>query len=156
MENLNKNANYTYEEDNELFIMKGSKDVTEDKTSSVGVKVREAIGKILQDEHGKYRVEFAKGYTQYGRNYRLARTNAEIGFVLSGAVEEKKAIEEGQERGMAYYMDSFKKNGIHTNGKDIPTYIDTEEDYKKAEEKRLAKEAKKVEKAKEPSTKEAK
>ena len=156
MENLNKNANYTYEEDKDLFIKDGSKEVTEDKIGGLGVKVREALGKIFQDEHGKYRVEFAKGYTQYGRNYRLARTNAEIGFVLMGAKEEKEAIEKGEVRDMTYYMESFKKNGIHTNGKDIPTYIDTEEDFKAKEEKRLAKEAKKAEKSAETSTKEAK
>ena len=154
MENLNKNANYTYEEDNELFIMKGSKDVTEEKVGGIGVKAREALGKVLQDEHGNYRVEFAKGYTQYGRNYRLARRNAEIGFVLMGAKEEKEALEKNEVRDMDYYMKSFKKNGIHTNGKDIPTFIDLEEDYKKAQEKKAEKEAKKAEKAKE--TKETK
>ena len=146
MENLNKNTNFTYEEDAELFVMKGAKDVTEDKTSSVGVKAREVIGKILMDEHGNYRVEFAKGYTQYGRSYRLARKNAEIGFVLMGAKEEKEAIEKGEVRDMAYYMNAFKNNGIHTNGKDIPTFIDLEEDVKARAEKKAQKEAEKAKK----------
>lgn len=150
MENL-MNAKFTYEEEPEFG--KDAKDVTEEKLSSIGKRVRNAVSKIYDD--GKvYKVVFAKGYTQYGKEYRYARRNSEIGFVCMGATEEKEAIEKKEPRDMEYYMKAFKKAGIHTNGKDIPTYIDLEEDYKAAQEKKAKREeAKKSKEVKtEPKT----
>ena len=140
MENL-KNA-FTYEKEPEFG--KDAKDVTEEKLVGIGKKVRDAISKIYDD--GKiYKVVFAKGYTQYGKGYRYARRNGEIGFVCMGATEEKEAIEKGEVRDMAYYMKAFKENGIHTDGEIIPTFIDTEEDWKAAQEKKAKKEETKKE-----------
>ena len=140
MENLKTNANYTYEEEPE-WKEADARDVTNERLSGIGKGVRDAVSKIYKGIK-YYKVVFKEGYTQYGASYRYARNTGEIGFVCMGATEEKNAIQNGEARDMAYYMDSFKKNKIHTNGKDIPTFIDLEEDWQKAQEKLKDKEQK--------------
>ena len=145
MENLNKNANYTYEKDVTGFKREEAKDVTADKINSVGKKFVGAIKKILDD--GKYYlVELEEGYTLYGQTSRYARKNGEIGFIARAASEEK-------EKGLTFedYKKGFTENKIHFNGKDIPTFIDTEEDYQAA----LKKEQEKAKKAEEKKAKKA-
>lgn len=105
------------------------KDVTKEVIDRVGKSYQAAIKKITQ-EGRIYTVELNDGYTCYTEKVRKARRVPEIGFIARVATEqkdEKKTVEE--------YLKEFKANGIWSDGKTIPEFIDTVEDVKTKQEK---------------------
>ena len=124
MNELNtKNANKTKEVKVEV------KDVTKDVIDRVGKSYQPAIKKITQ-EGRIYTVELNDGYTCYNEKSRKARRVPEIGFIARIATEQK-----GDNKKVEDYLKEFKENGIWSDGKTIPEYIDTIEDVKAREEK---------------------
>ena len=123
MEKLNtKNAN-TKEVKVEV------KDVTKEVIDRVGKSYQPAIKKITQ-EGRIYTVELNDGYTVYNETVRKARRVPEIGFIARVATEQKDNKKTNEE-----YLKEFKANGIWSDGKNIPEFIDTVEDVKAREEK---------------------
>lgn len=124
MNELNtKNANKTKEVKVEV------KDVTKEVIDRVGKSYQPAIKKITQ-EGRIYTVELADGYTCYTQKVRKARRIPEIGFIARVSTEQK-----GDNKKVEDYLKEFKENGIWSDGKTIPEYIDTIEDVKAREEK---------------------
>ena len=124
MNELNtKNANKTKEVKVEV------KDVTKDVIDRVGKSYQPAIKKITQ-EGRIYTVELSDGYTCYTQKVRKARRIPEIGFIARVSTEQK-----GDNKKVEDYLKEFKENGIWSDGKTIPEYIDTIEDVKAREEK---------------------
>lgn len=145
MENLNKNANYIYEEDTTEFNGKEAV-LVNDKIEGIAKKYRDAV-KSIKDDGRIYLVELNKDYTAFGQTKRYARSLPEVGFIARIATEEKELG-----KGYSDYVKEFKENGINFDGKTIPTFIDTVEKVKAQEAKKAEREAKKAEKAKETST----
>lgn len=124
MNELNtKNANKTKEVKVEV------KEVTKEVIDRVGKSYQPAIKKITQ-EGRIYTVELADGYTCYTQKVRKARRIPEIGFIARVSTEQK-----GDNKKVEDYLKEFKENGIWSDGKTIPEYIDTIEDVKAREEK---------------------
>lgn len=115
------------------------REVTKEVIDRVGKSYQGAIKKITQ-EGRIYTVELNDGYTCYNEKSRKARRVPEIGFIARVATEQKDNKKSNEE-----YLKEFKANGIWSDGKNIPEFIDTIEDVK-------AREAK----AKEDKTKETK
>ena len=135
MNELNtKNANKTKEVKVEV------KEVTKEIIDRIGKSYQGAIKKITQ-EGRIYTVELNDGYTCYNEKSRKARRVPEIGFIARIATEQK-----GNEKSNEEYLKEFKANGIWSDGKSIPEFIDTVEDVKAREEK--AKENKSTEETK--------
>lgn len=105
------------------------KDVTKEVIDRVGKSYQGAIKKITQ-EGRIYTVELNDGYTCYNEKSRKARRVPEIGFIARIATEQK-----GNEKANEEYLKEFKANGIWSDGKNIPEYIDTIEDVKARNEK---------------------
>lgn len=143
MENLNKNANYIYEEDKTEFNGKEAVLVNE-KIEGIAKKYRDAV-KSIKDDGKLYLVELNKGYTAFGQSSRYARTLPEVGFIARIATEELPQ-EDGKQKGYTDYVKEFKENGIAFDGKTIPTFIDTKEKVEKEATKKAEREAKKAEK----------
>lgn len=114
------------------------RDVTKEVIDRVGKTYQPAIKKITQ-EGRIYTVELSDGFTCYNEKSRKARRVPEIGFIARVATEQK-----GNEKANEEYLKEFKANGIWSDGKNIPEFIDTVEDVKarEAKAKETAKEAK--------------
>ena len=114
------------------------REVTKEVIDRVGKSYQPAIKKITQ-EGRIYTVELNDGFTCYNEKVRKARRVPEIGFIARVATEQK-----GNEKANEEYLKEFKANGIWSDGKNIPEFIDTIEDVKAKEEKakETAKEAK--------------
>lgn len=122
MEKLNKeNAKQT----KEITV----REVTKEVIDRVGKSYQGAIKKITQ-EGRIYTVELNDGYTVYNEKVRKARRVPEIGFIARVATEQK-----GNEKTNEEYLKEFKANGIWSDGKTIPEFIDTIEDVKARETK---------------------
>ena len=105
------------------------REVTKEVIDRVGKSYQPAIKKITQ-EGRIYTVELNDGYTCYNEKVRKARRVPEIGFIARVATEQK-----GNEKSNEEYLKEFKVNGIWSDGKNIPEYIDTIEDVKVKETK---------------------
>ena len=105
------------------------RDVTKEVIDRVGKSFQPAIKKITQ-EGRIYTVELNDGFTCYNEKSRKARRVPEIGFIARVATEQK-----GNEKANEEYLKEFKANGIWSDGKNIPEFIDTVEDVKAREEK---------------------
>ena len=123
MEKLNTNNAKTKEVKVEV------RDVTKEVIDRVGKTYQPAIKKITQ-EGRIYTVELNDGYTCYNEKVRKARRVPEIGFIARVATEQK-----GNEKANEEYLKEFKANGIWSDGKNIPEFIDTIEDVKARQEK---------------------
>lgn len=105
------------------------KEVTKDLIDRIGKSYQGAIKTITQ-EGRIYTVELNDGYTCYNEKSRKARRVPEIGFIARIATEQK-----GNEKANEEYLKEFKANGIWSDGKNIPEFIDTIEDVKAREAK---------------------
>jgi len=105
------------------------KEVTKDLIDRIGKSYQGAIKTITQ-EGRIYTVELNDGYTCYNEKSRKARRVPEIGFIARVATEQK-----GNEKANEEYLKEFKANGIWSDGKTIPEFIDTIEDVKAREAK---------------------
>jgi len=105
------------------------REVTKEVIDRVGKSYQPAIKKITQ-EGRIYTIELADGYTCYNEKVRKARRVPEIGFIARVATEQK-----GNEKTNEEYLKEFKANGIWSDGKTIPEFIDTIEDVKAREAK---------------------
>lgn len=105
------------------------KEVTKDLIDRIGKSYQGAIKTITQ-EGRIYTVELNDGYTCYNEKSRKARRVPEIGFIARVATEQK-----GNEKANEEYLKEFKANGIWSDGKNIPEFIDTIEDVKAREAK---------------------
>lgn len=122
MEKLNKeNAKTTKEVE--------IREVTKEVIDRIGKSYQGAIKKITQ-EGRIYTVELNDGFTCYNEKSRKARRVPEIGFIARVATEQKDNKKSNEE-----YLKEFKTNGIWSDGKNIPEFIDTIEDVKAREAK---------------------
>ena len=123
MEKLNKENAKTKETKVEI------REVTKEVIDRVGKTYQQAIKKITQ-EGRIYTVELNDGFTCYNEKSRKARRVPEIGFIARVATEQKDEKKTNEE-----YLKEFKANGIWSDGKNIPEFIDTIEDVKARNEK---------------------
>jgi len=123
MEKLNKENAKTKETKVEI------REVTKEVIDRVGKTYQPAIKKITQ-EGRIYTVELNDGFTCYNEKSRKARRVPEIGFIARVATEQKDEKKTNEE-----YLKEFKANGIWSDGKNIPEFIDTIEDVKARNEK---------------------
>lgn len=140
MENLNKNA-----KTKEL-----REDLTKDILPRLAKKYMSAIGKVEKVE-GEYEITFAEGYTIFNQKTRRARNIPGIMWYSRIASEEKAEGGFNFEKWAKY----FKENKVVWDGKNIPDYIETE-DQVRARTTKTEKKAEKKAEDRQPKQKETK
>lgn len=106
-------------------IMKGE-DMTEYVLPSISKKYRESIKKVIKLDGSTYEIFFTDGYTALNQKSRKCKDIPGIKWYSKISTEEKNK---------GYNFEEWKKwlntNKIIWNGKEIPEYFWTEEQYKK-------------------------
>lgn len=125
MENLNTDAKSVKTKEVEV------KDVTKEVLPRLAKKYAAAIAKVIK-EGSVYTITFAEGFTIFGQTERKAKNIPGIMWYSRIATEEK---EEGK-FDMAKWSKYFTENKVVWDGKNIPEYIETEDQVKARQEKK--------------------